>query len=232
MPKQKDLKRRVRSRMKKTGESYTAARTRVIQKKAGAKPATKQPRPAEFAGLAGYSDETVKAKTGCTWERWVWALDRAGAASMPHKDIARYVHEKYKNNVSAWWAQTVTVGYERIRGLRQKGQRRGGGFVVNKSKTYPASITKLYQAFSAQGRKRWLGEGKLTVKKATPKKSMRLSFEDGTPVEVHFWAKGSQKSQLQLQHSQRPSKSDADKIRAFWTQRLAALGKVLAPKPK
>ncbi len=69
MPKQKDLKRRVRSRMKKTGESYTAARTRVIQKKADAKPATKQPQPAEFAGLAGYSDETVKAKTGCTWER-------------------------------------------------------------------------------------------------------------------------------------------------------------------
>ncbi len=141
MPKQKDLKRRVRSRMKKTGESYTAARTRVIQKKADAKPATKQPRPAEFAGLAGYSDETVKAKTGCTWERWVHALDYAKVASMPHKDIARYVLEKFK--VSGWWAQTVTVGYERIRGLREKGQRRGGGFVVNKSKTYPVPIAKL-----------------------------------------------------------------------------------------
>ena len=219
MPKHKDLKRRVLSRMKKTGESYTTARSRVIQKKTP---------PADFAALAGFSDETVKAKTGCTWERWVRALDAAGATSMPHRDIARYVHDKFQ--VSGWWAQTVTVGYERIRGLREKGQQRGGGHVVNKSKTYPVSIAKLYRAFGAQGRKRWLGEAKLTVKKATPKKSMRLSFEDGTPVEVHFWEKGSQKSQVQLQHRQRPSKSDADRIRAFWAQRLAALGEVLAPK--
>jgi len=216
MPKQKDLKRRVRSRMQKTGESYTTARTHVLRKTS---------RPADFAALAGISDETVQARTGRTWQRWVKALDAVGAASMPHREIAHHVRETYE--VSNWWAQTVTVAYERIRGLREKGQRRGGGFDVNKSKTYPVPIQRLYRAFGAQGRRGWLGDGKVTVRKATPNKTMRLRFEDGTPVEVHFTAKGAKKSQVQLQHRQRPSKSDADRIRAFWTERLEALGTVL-----
>jgi len=228
MPKQKDLKRQVRSRMTKTGESYTTARSKLIRKKTEAKRKPSEPRPADYAKLAGYSDEAVKAKTGCVWATWVKALDYAKATSMSHKEIARYVREKW--DVSGWWAQAVTVGYERIRGLREKGQHRGGGFVVNKSKTYPVPIAKLYQAFGAAGRKRWLGEVKLTIKKATPKKSMRISFEDGTPVNVHFWNKGAKKSQVTLQHQERPSKSDADKIRAFWTQRLKELGEVLADR--
>lgn len=104
MPKNKDLKRLARSRMRKTGESYTAARARLLDKKAirGRPPAT------EYAGLAGMSDAAVKAKTGCDWRRWVRALDAIDAASMPHREIAAYVREKY--GIDGWWAQTVTVG--------------------------------------------------------------------------------------------------------------------------
>src|SRR6185503_8061251 len=40
MPKHKDLKRLVRSRMKKTGESYTAARAQLIHKKTRTQAAT------------------------------------------------------------------------------------------------------------------------------------------------------------------------------------------------
>ena len=59
----------------------------------------------------------------------------------------------------------VTVGYERIRGLREKGQRRGGGYDVNKSKTVHVPIHKLYLAFSTKRtRSRWLGEVDLVVK--------------------------------------------------------------------
>jgi hypothetical protein len=55
--------------MQKTGESYTAARAHLITKK--------QPRPRSpaYAKLAGMNDTTIKAKTGCTWERWVRALE-------------------------------------------------------------------------------------------------------------------------------------------------------------
>ncbi len=81
-------------------------------------------RPIDYPELAGRSDATIKASTGCTWARWVKALDHAKAHIWPHRDIAKHVHEKYK--VTGWWAQTVTVGYERIKGLRAVGQRRDG----------------------------------------------------------------------------------------------------------
>ena len=63
MPKQKDLKRLARSRMRKTGESYTTARAHLVEKKKRQEEAP--PRVEDYAALAGMSDEAVKKKTGC-----------------------------------------------------------------------------------------------------------------------------------------------------------------------
>jgi hypothetical protein len=52
----------------------------------------------------------------------VHALDYLGAKEMSHREIAALVSKKYK--IDGWWSQTVTVGYERINGLRARGQRR------------------------------------------------------------------------------------------------------------
>jgi hypothetical protein len=136
MPTNKDFKRLVRARMQKTGEAYTTARARLLQKTASPKP--------NYTKLAGRSDAVLKANTGCTWERWVKALDRVGAHAWPHRRIARYVHETYK--VPGWWSQTVTVGYERIKGLRAVGQRRDGTFEATKSKTFAVPLPRLYRA--------------------------------------------------------------------------------------
>src|SRR6185503_6604796 len=98
MPANKDLKRLVRARMTKTGEAYTAARAQIMKKPrahaasdaaAVSSPSTAPaPKPNEFAALAGIRDAALKEKTGCTWERWVYALDALGAARMSHRDIA------------------------------------------------------------------------------------------------------------------------------------------------
>jgi hypothetical protein len=146
----RDFKRLVRARMHKTGEAYTTARAHLLIKKPAPTPA-----PSDYATLAGMSDTTIKAKTGCAWDRWVWALDRVKAHDWEHREIAQYVHEKYK--VTGWWAQSVTVGYERIKGLRAIGQRRGGGFEANKSRTFAAPLGRLYRAcYDKRVRARWL----------------------------------------------------------------------------
>lgn len=140
MTQHKDLKRLVRARMKKTGESYTAARSQLA-KKSKSKPAK-----VDYAALAGMSDAAIKEKTGCTWEKWVKALDYHGAESMSHRDIAKLVHEKYK--VGPWWTQTVTVGYERIKGLRARGQRRDGTYEASKSRTFKVPVKTLFDTWS------------------------------------------------------------------------------------
>lgn len=220
MPKNKDLKRLVRSRMQKTGESYTASRARLLAKKD-----EKNKQPIDTS-LAGMSDEAVQAKTGKTWEEWVHALDARDAASMPHRDTAKMVHEEL--GIPHWWAQTVTVGYERIKGLREVGQQRSGTYQISKSKTVPVPIADLYRAFRDKRiRERWLPGVDLTIRKATPERSMRITWEDGTSVELWFTAKGETKSQVGLGHTKLASKEDAETRKAYWTERFAVLAELL-----
>jgi hypothetical protein len=222
MPTNKDFKHLVRARMQKTGEAYTTARAQLLQKQQ--RPPTPPP---DYAALAGMSDATIKEKTGCTWERWVRELDRVGAQEWPHRQIADYVHQKYK--VPGWWTQAVTVGYERIKRLRAIGQRRGGGYEASKSKVFPAPLSRLYRAFhDARTRRRWLGGVKLTVRTAVPDKSMRITWHDGTSVELYFVGKGAAKSQVAVQHRKLADKPSADRMKAWWAERLGALDAMLA----
>lgn len=217
----RDFKRLVRARMQKTGESYTAARVHFLAKKP-----TPPPAAPNYAKLAGMSDAAVKAATGCNWERWVWALDRVQAHTWPHRKIADYVHTKYK--VRDWWTQTVTVGYERIKGLRDIGQRRGGGYETTKSKTFAVPVARLFGAFhDVRIRRRWLDGVALTVRSAAASKRMRLAWPDDTVVAINFIAKGAAKSQVAIQHGKLPDKSAATRMKTYWTARLAALGEVL-----
>jgi hypothetical protein len=230
MPRSKDLKRLVRSRMQKTGESYTTARAQLREKskrvQTPARGTASLPSSADFAALAGMSDDAVRAKTGRTWKQWVRVLDAIDASAMPHRDIARHVHEEH--DIPGWWAQTVTVGYERIRGLREVGQRRSGAYETNKSKTVPVSLTKLYRAFSiARTRNRWLPGVKPVVRKAAPEKSLRFVWEDGSAVHVYFTAKGTSKAQVAVQHTKLPTKAAATKMKEYWGERLGALADIL-----
>ena len=212
MPKQKDLKRIVRSRMEKTGESYTTARLHIVRKKE-----------ADYAELAGMRDEPLQQRTGRTWAEWVKILDDAGAASKPHREIAQYVASL---GTPSWWTQTVTVGYERIRGLREKGQQRGGGYEAGKSRTFAVPVEKLFAAFAnARTRARWM-QKKINVKSSTPNKRIRLAWDDDTAVEIMFMRKADQKSSVAVTHQKLPDKAAAEKMKSWWGERLDALGEM------
>ena len=219
----KDFKRLVRARMQKTGESYTAARAHFVART----PSPARTPAIDYAALAGQSDATIKAKTGCGWERWVRALDHVQAYTWPHREIAKYVREKYQ--VPGWWSQSVTVGYERIKGLRAVGQRRDGSFEANKSRTYPVPLVRLYRAWhDSRARARWLPDVKLTVRTATRGKSMRITWPDRTSVVVGFDRRGPGKSVVAVQHGNLPDRAAVARVKEYWAERLDALGRVLA----
>jgi hypothetical protein len=228
MPANKDFKRLVRGRMQKTGEAYTTARAHLLRTKSRSTTRPKSsPTSTDYARLGGKSDAILKERTGCTWERWVKALDRAEAHTWSHAKIAKYVQEKYK--ITGWWAQTVTVGYERIKGRRAVGQRVDGTFEASKSKTFAVPLGRLYRAFSdARIRSRWLPERDLTVRAATREKSMRITWHDRTPVEIWFLGKGDEKSQVALAHRKLPDRAASERMKVYWGERLDALKGVLA----
>jgi uncharacterized protein YndB with AHSA1/START domain len=122
----------------------------------------------------------------------------------------------------------VTVGYERIRGLRAIGQRRDGGYEASRSKTVPVPVTRLYRAFrDARIRAKWLPGVALTVRKARPNKSVRITWDDGTSVEVWLIPKGNKKASATVAHRRLTTKADADRRKAYWGERLEALAQVL-----
>ena len=225
MPTNKDFKRLVRARMKKTGEAYTAARSQ-IRKKTDPKPVPRAT--TNYSKLAGMSDTALREKTGRTWGLRVAALDRAGAHEWPHRKIAKHLHEDL--GVPGWWSQMVAVGYERIKGLREIGQRHDGVFEASKSKTFAVPVGRLFRAWKdPRARRKWLPGVKLTIRTATADRSMRISWDDGTSVDAWFVSKGAAKSQVAVAHAKLKNKTDITDRKTYWGERLRALEEVLKP---
>ena len=218
MTRQKSFKRLVRTRMEKTGESYTAARATLL--------AAEESKAADGPVLT-MSDDAIRRRTGRGWEEWFDILDEWGAAERSHKEIARWVDEEHATG--GWNAQTITVNYERARGLREVGERPGEGFSATASKTVAVPVERLYDAFVDESlRRRWLPEPELRERTATKPKSARFDWGDGdTRVIVGFEEKGDAKSTAALEHARLPDAEEAERMKAFWRERVAVLKEVL-----
>ncbi len=146
------------------------------------------------------------------------------------KDLKRLVRARMQKTGEAWWSQMVTVGYERIRGLRACGQRRDGSYAATKSRTFNVPVATLHRAFTdASIRRRWLDEPGVKVRTSIPPKSVRLGFADGGSVAIGFTAKGEAKSTVELSHAKLPTKEAAVRVKGEWAERLAALANVVSP---
>jgi hypothetical protein len=191
---------------------------------AGRGPSVTTDRNAEEEGgkAAGVSDAAVREKTGKTWHQWFAILDRAKASTMTHKDIAAYLRDR--RGVPPWWAQTVTVGYERARGLREKHQS-ASGYSAGVSRTIRAPVEALYGAW-ANDRTRvcWLGDGDLRVRTSTPSKSIRADWGRGeSRVDVSFNAVGQGKSRVTVDHNRLNRNVEVARMKAFWSAALNRL---------
>ena len=175
---------------------------------------------------AGISSDAVQAKTGKGWAEWFKLLDKAGAVEMNHTAIAAHLHDKL--GCSGWWSQMIAVGYEQERGLRVKFQKCDGDFSGSASKTVAVPLADLYAAWTdAKLRRRWLPGAKFTVTTATPNKSIRMVWDDGTRVEANFLAKGTGKSQVAVEHRKLADVDAVAKAKEFWKAALERLKEML-----
>ena len=175
--------------------------------------------------INGIGDDAVREKTGKTCTEWVETLDKAGARTLAHGEIASLLHEKFR--VPAWWTQMVTVGYEQMTGRRVKGQK-ADGFAVSASKTLPVSPTAAFKAFNdARARSAWLPDD-ITIRKATAPKSLRITWGDGkTHLDVGIYPKGTGKTQVSLQHSKLANAREAARMKKYWADALVRLEEAL-----
>lgn len=218
MTTQKLFKRRVRERMSKTGESYTAAHRHVARTRDRLVSARTEL--ASASELA--SDERITEVTGRSWEAWLSLLDRWGARDRKRGETVNFLMAEHA--VAGWWAQAITTGYERTRGMRLKHQQ-PNGFTVYASKTVAVPIEVLFDAFvDERTRSQWLADGSMSLRTSQPGKVAHFDWGDGqTRVNVTFQEKAPAKATAFVDHERLVDPDQAETAKAAWKDRLATL---------
>ena len=212
----KARKRAVRSRMQKTGERYAAARRHVVRDEVPPLP----PRVAE----PGVSETSIRKGTGRGWDDWFRILDAWGATDHDHTEIARYLSAEH--GVGGWWSQSVTVGYERARGMRARNQRPGERFEVSVSKTVDLTPLEAWRAFVEPARRAaWLDLGlQMRTGSRTMGRAARFDVPyEGNRVNVFFLPKGDDRCVVTVTHVKLDGPLDVDAHRLAWRARLTRL---------
>jgi len=224
---QKSFKRLVRTRMDKTGESYTAARAALLAAHEDPPAGDGVPGAGDAPPLAT-SDAEIRRRTGRGWEEWFDLLDAWGAADRSHREIARWVAEQQGIVPLAWNAQAVASSYERARGLRAVGEH-PDGFRISVTRTIGVAAARVHEAFVDEAlRARWLPDGGMKLRTATAPRSARFDWGDGaTRVHVVLDAKGAEKTAVSVQHIRLTGGEEAEEVKAQWRERLGALRTLL-----
>lgn len=108
--------------------------------------------------LGRISSQSVREATGRGWEEWLEALDAAGAADWDHKEIVAHLEREHSDVTSAWWRQSITVGYEQARGKRVVGETADAGFQVGVQRSIDASAAEVWRLITSRP-ELWLGGG-------------------------------------------------------------------------
>ena len=218
MTKERSSKRRVRERMSKSGERYATARSQVSQKRDRVQAA----RARLVATADRPSEEKVGAATGSRWEAWFSILDRWGARERKHGETVAFLMDEH--DVPGWWAQSITMWYERARWIRLKHQQ-ANGFTVYASKTIAVPLEVLFDAFvNPRSRRKWLTDGTMSLRTSQPSRTARFDWGDGsTRASVSFVGKGPPKATVAVAHERLPDPDEAETAKTSWRVRLTDL---------
>lgn len=165
----------------------------------------------------------VQRATGRNRKEWFKLLDAWGAPGRQYREIANWLMGEH--DLSRWWAQKLIVEYEQSRGLRPPGVRPDGTFEVTANRTVSVPLKQLFDAFiNARQRRKWLTDGRMSLRTSQPGRSARFNWEDGsTRVNVEFIDKGPAKSTVAVAHAGLANTRQAEKAKTTWKERLSVL---------
>jgi hypothetical protein len=242
------LKKIIRARAAKTGERYTTARRHVLNElqqrsAAPARAATATPGPATGGTSKGsVSEATAIEKTGHGLAHWFEVLDRFGAVEKGHTAAARHLYEAH--HVPGWYAQGITVAYERARGVRALNQRGDGAYEVSISKVISATTADVIKAFTKTRRRHWINSVDSNLANALaaaldsrrakgfvirPDGQGRFRYTwDGTTVQFYLLPKAGNKVSVVVTNTKLPKAASVDERRTQWRTALNALAERVA----
>lgn len=214
MTRNESFKRRIRTRMAKTGEKYGAARRVLIEQAA-----TRDPR--AWVADPGHSDEAIRDNTGRGWDEWRDLIDAWPGHEDGHGAVASWLQDEH--DVPGWWAQTVTVGWERITGRRLPHQMADGTFTANRSATITVDPVVLRETLLDEDGREALFPGMEPELRSRPtSKNLRLGLGGGV-AEIAIAARDDGRATVIVSHARLSAAEEVEHWKAFWGDWLAAL---------
>lgn len=227
MTTQESFKKRIRSRMTATGEKYSAARRALLP------PPRSADAPAGWVSEPDSTDEQVRKATGRVWDEWVAIIDSGPGRDATHTEIAAWLNAN--SDMGGWWAQGVTVGYERITGKRLPGQMPDGTFTISRSRTLPTPPDALKALVEDDASRAAMLPDLVATRTSKPDvKSPRYALADGAdganlgsalfnfdPVPAG--------TRLTVSHEKIATSAATEPWKEFWAQWLTALASADPP---
>lgn len=183
------------------------------------------------------SEEAIIKATGSGKDHWYPILEEYAKDAKERKEITMRMWHQHSDVLSAWWAQMITVTWERDTNRRVMNQSCLGSFQLSASKTMPGDENEVWQRMMDSD---WLAgsefsegnefesEGvRCVVRAVRPGKLLRFWWyghedEHKSVVEIMLYPKA-EKCSLRFRHHDLPFEEDVAPLREKWKQALAVI---------
>lgn len=167
------------------------------------------------------SDDAVLAATGRGWDEWCALIDGWSGHTEGHAAIARYLQNEL--GVDGWWAQTVTVGWERITGVRLPYQMADGTFTASKSQTVRVDADLLRKMLLHHHDRADLFPGLEPELRSRPDaKTIRVGMGHGVAL-IAIAPLEDGRAKVTIQHERLAEFGDVEHWKAYWSEWLEAI---------
>ncbi|MGL5827842.1 MAG: hypothetical protein ACRCYU_24005 [Nocardioides sp.] len=205
------FKKRVRARMAKTGEKYAAARRTLLPTRTSGRAWVSQPE---------MNDEAIRRGTGRGWNEWCDLIDAWPESIAGHAAVAAWIQREF--GLTGWYAQGVTVGWERITGRRVPGQMHDGTFGVSRSKVISRGLASLRALLLNDADREELLGMPSTLRSKPTSKALRFRLDQGDAV-FSFVDRPDGKTGVTVSHEKLPDTAAIAVWREYWADWLSAM---------
>ena len=163
----------------------------------------------------------IRANTGRGWAEWCQLIDAWSGHDQGHAAVATWLQEQH--GVPGWWAQSVTVGWERITGRRLPHQVADGTFTANRSATVTADGEALRELLLDPDGREGLFPGLAPqLRSRATSKNLRIGMTAGV-AEIAIEPKGDGRVRVTVSHAKLPAAEEVAFWKAYWGDWLDAL---------
>ncbi len=167
------------------------------------------------------SDALIKENTGRGLDAWRDLIESWPGHVDGHTAVASWLQAEH--GVNGWWAQSVTVGWERITGRRLPHQMADGTFTVNASATVTTDPDAAHEMLlDDSGREDLFPDLSPTLRSRGTSKNLRIGLPEGV-AQFSIVPRADGRVTIYVSHEKLPSADDVPVWNSFWAEWLVAL---------